>query len=175
LNTPDIIIAAIVIVIAYLGFRRGFLVSIFSLISIVVGLVLATKFHGGIALALNKFIRDDRTLNVISFLLIFSVIYFIGIFIANKLAKISNLTKTLDRILGAILGGIKGLLAASLILIFIKSFGIIDDAQIRSSYLTPYVINFAPDTFDAVSKILPFNRKSFEDLNSFLKPDVPKK
>jgi membrane protein required for colicin V production len=172
LSILDIIIAAIVLSIAYLGFRRGFLVSVFSLLSIILGIVLATKFHSGIALVLHKLIKDEKTLNIISFLSIFFVIYFSGIFIANKLTKISSLTKSFDKILGAILGIIKGLLVASLIFIFLKSFGIIGESQIRSSNLYPYISNFAPDTFDTVSKILPFNKKSFEDLNSFLKTDT---
>lgn len=172
MNTLDIIIAAIVLSIAFLGFKRGFLVSIFSLISIIIGIILATKFHAGIALVLHKFIKDDKTLNIISFLLIFFLIYFSGVFIASKLSKISSLTKSFDKLLGAVLGIIKGLLVASLIFIFLKSFGIISDSQIRGSYLSPYISSFAPDTFDTVSKVLPFNKKSFDDLNSFLKTDT---
>jgi len=170
-NTLDIITAVIIILMAFLGFRRGFLVSVFSLISIVLGIFLATKFHSGIALVLHKFVKDEKTLNVLSFLIIFFVIYSAGIFIAGKLSKLSSITKSIDRILGTALGVIKGMLVASLILIFIKSFSLVSDTEIRTSYLFPYVSNFAPDTFDAVSKILPFNRKSFEDLNSFLKSD----
>lgn len=172
MNTLDIITAVIIILMAFLGFRRGFLVSVFSLISIVLGIFLATKFHSGIALVLHKFIKDEKTLNVLSFLVIFFVIYSAGIFIAGKLSKLSSITKSIDRILGTALGVIKGMLVASLILIFIKSFGLVSESEIRTSYLFPYVSNFAPDTFDAVSKILPFNRKSFEDLNSFLKSDT---
>jgi membrane protein required for colicin V production len=171
LYTLDIIILIIVLFLAYLGYRRGFLVSIFSLISIIIGIVLATKFHSGFALVLNKFIKDTRTLNLISFILIFLVIYLAGIFLAGKLSKINKLTKSLDKILGAILGVIKGLLVASLIIIFLKSFGAMGDNTFRNSSLYPYVHRFAPDTFDMVSKALPFNRKSFDDLNSFLKLD----
>jgi membrane protein required for colicin V production len=170
-NTLDIITAVIISLMAFLGFRRGFLVSVFSLISIVLGIFLATKFHSGIALVLHKFIKDEKTLNVLSFLIIFFVIYSAGIFIAGKLSKLSSITKSIDRILGTALGVIKGMLVASLILIFIKSFSLVSDSEIRTSYLFPYVSNFAPDTFDTVSKILPFNKKSFEDLNSFLKSD----
>ncbi|MBI5402547.1 MAG: CvpA family protein [Ignavibacteriae bacterium] len=175
MNTIDIITAAIIITIAYLGFRRGFLVSVFSLISIIIGIVLATKFHSGIALVMQKVIKDEKTLNVISFLSIFFTVYLTGIFVANKLSKISSLTKSIDRILGAVLGALKGMLAASLILIFIRSLGIFGESEIKSSYLFPYVSNFAPDTFDAVSKLLPFNRKTFDDLNSFLKTDTQNK
>lgn len=171
MNTLDVIILVIIIFLAYLGYRRGFLVSIFSLISILIGIVLATKFHAGFALVLGKLIKDTRVLNLVSFILILLLIYFAGIFIANKLSKISNFTKSFDKILGVILGGIKGLLVASLIIIFLKSFGMMGDNMFRSSSLYPYVHRFAPDTFDTVSKVLPFNRKSFDDLNSFLKLD----
>jgi membrane protein required for colicin V production len=166
MNTLDIIIIVIVLLLAYLGFRRGFLVSIFSLISIILGLVLATKFHTGIALVLHKFIKDDKTLNLVSFVFIYLVVYFTGIFIANKLAKLSNFTKSFDKIFGLILGTVKGLLVASLIVIFLKSFGIMGE---NNSSLYPYVSGFAPDTFNAISKILPFNKKTFEDHNAFIK------
>jgi membrane protein required for colicin V production len=156
---------------AYLGFRKGFLVSVFSLISIIIGIIIATKFHSGFALVLNKFIKDARILNLISFIIIFLLIYLAGLFIAGKLSKISTLTKSLDKILGVILGAVKGLLVASLIIIFLKSFGFMGDNMFRSSYLYSYVYRFAPDTFDTVSRALPFNRKSFDDLNSFLKLD----
>jgi membrane protein required for colicin V production len=171
LNTLDIIILVIVLSLAYLGYRRGFLVSIFSLISIILGIILATKFHGGFALVLHKFIKDDKILNFVSFLIIFLLIYVSGIFIAGKLSKISSLTKTLDKILGIAIGTIKGLIVVSLILIFLKSFSIVSDNVIRQSSLYSYVWKFAPDTFDMVSKVLPFNKKSFDDLNSFLKLD----
>lgn len=171
MNTLDIIILVIVLLLAFLGYRKGFLVSVFALISIIIGIVLATKFHSGFALVLNKFIKDTKTLNLISFVIIFLVIYFAGIFLAGKLSRISKLTKSLDRILGAILGIIKGLLVASLIIIFLKSFGVMGEGAFRNSTLYPHVHRFAPDTFDIVSKALPFNRKSFDDLNSFLRLD----
>jgi membrane protein required for colicin V production len=169
LNTLDIIILAVILSLAYLGFRRGFLLSIFSLISIIAGLVLATKFHSGVALVLTKVIKDEKTLNVISFLLIFFVIYSAGIFLASKLSKLSRFTKSFDKILGLALGLIKGLLVASLFVIFMKSFSIMGENSYRQSMLYPYVSHFAPDTFDTVSKILSFNKKSFEDLNTFFK------
>ena len=171
MNTLDIIILVIILLIAYLGYRRGFLVSVFSLISIILGIILATKFHSGFALVLHKFIKDDKILNFISFLIIFLVIYFTGIFLAGKLSKLSKLTHSFDKILGVILGAIKGILVASLILIFLKSFGIIEDNQVRQSLLYSYVYRFAPDTFNAISKVIPLNKKSFEDLNSFIYPD----
>jgi membrane protein required for colicin V production len=166
MNTLDILIIVIILLLAYLGFRRGFLVSIFSLISIIVGLVLATKFHAGFALVLHKFIKDDKTLNLVSFIIIYLLVYFSGIFIASKLSKLSNFTKSFDKILGLILGVIKGLLVASLIVIFLKSFGIMGESN---SSLYPYVSRFAPDTFNLISRYMPFNKKTFEDLNTFIK------
>jgi membrane protein required for colicin V production len=171
LNTLDIVILVIVLSLAYLGYRRGFLVSIFSLISIILGIILATRFHSGFALVLHKFIKDDKILNFVSFIIIFLLIYLAGIFIASKLSKISSLTKTLDKILGFVIGTVKGLIVVSLILIFLKSFGIIGGNIVRQSSLYSYVWKFAPDTFDTASKVLPFNKKSFDDLNSFLKLD----
>jgi len=169
LNTLDIIIIVIILLLAYLGYRRGFLVSIFSLISIIAGLVLATKFHAGFALVLHKFIKDDKTLNIVSFIIIYLLIYFAGIFIASKLSKLSSITKSFDKILGIVLGTIKGLLVASLLIILLKTFSFMNETAFSQSAFYPYVSRFAPDTFDAVSKILPFNKKSFEDLNTFIK------
>jgi membrane protein required for colicin V production len=171
LNTLDIIILVIVLLLAYLGYRKGFLVSVFSLLGIIAGIVLATKFHSGFALVLGKFIKDTRVLNLISFIVIFLAIYFTGNFIASKLSGLNKFTKSIDKILGTILGVLKGLLVASLIIIFLKSFSFMGEGEFRSSSLYPYVSRFAPDTFNTVSKVLPFNRKSFDDMNTFLKLD----
>lgn len=171
MNTLDIIILVIILLLAFLGYKKGFLVSVFSLISIIIGLVLATKFHSGFALVLGKFIKDTRLLNLVSFVVIFLAIYFAGVFIAGKLSGINKFTKSFDKILGLILGTVKGLLVASLIIIFLKSFGVIGENEFGKSLIYPYVNRFAPDTFDTVSKVLPFKRKSFDDLNSFLKLD----
>ena len=64
------------------------------------------------------YIRVNSWLNIISFLIIIIAVYLAGMYIASKLSKINAFTKTLDKILGLVFGVLKGLIIASLIVIF---------------------------------------------------------
>ena len=154
-----------------MGLKYGFLRGIFSLLSIIIGLYLAAKFHTGVAILLHKVIKDDKIVYVISFGMIIFVIYIAGVFIASKLSKINVITKTIDRFLGFSFGILKGLIVVSLILIFLTSFNLISDTKTKASTLYPYVYNIAPKTYDFISSFIPISKKSFEDLNPLMKKD----
>jgi membrane protein required for colicin V production len=172
LNTLDLIILIIVLIPALIGMKYGFLRSVFSLVSILLGLYLATKFHSGFALILHKVIKDEKILNVVSFIIIISVIYVAGVFIASKISKFNIITKTIDRLLGLLFGILKGLIVVSLILIVSRSFDFIPETKTKSSLFYPYVYDVAPKTFDAITTFIPISKKSFDDLNPLMKKDT---
>lgn len=91
---------------------------------------------------------------------------------SSKLSRISKVTRTLDKLLGLAFGILKGLIVASLILIFLKSFNLISENNMKESVLYPYVNNVAPKTYDAISNVIPISKKSFEDLNPLMKKDT---
>jgi uncharacterized membrane protein required for colicin V production len=152
--------------------RNGFLKSVFSFLSFIIGFYLAVKFHSGFSLLVHKIIKDEKISDLLSFLFILIVIYSAGIFVASKISKFNVITKTFDKVAGLIFGIFKGFIVVSLILIFSKSFSLISESNIGKSTLYPYVCNAAPKTFNAVSSFIPVSKKTFDELNPFIEKDT---
>ena len=169
MNSLDLIILILIAIPAALGYRKGFLKSIFSLGSIILGIYLGAKFHSGFSLILQKLIKDERILDFVSFALILIITYLTGMFIASKLAKINTITKTLDKILGLTLGIFKGWVIALLVLVLIKYFSLVNDSSFRDSFFaTPFAA-----TYDYTASYFPSQKKNFDNLNPFIKKEPP--
>lgn len=171
MNSLDVIILIIILIPALLSFRKGLIKSLVSLIAIVLGIYLATKFHSGFELVLRKFISDEKWLGIISFSSIVVLIYGIGIFIAGKISRMNFLTRTVDKAGGLAFGLFKGLLITSIMLLISNVTGIISEADKKSSYTYGYVSGFAPGVYDFFKKNVFGSDKSFIDINDFLKKD----
>ena len=171
MNNLDIIILILVLIPALIGFKKGFLKSIFSLASIILGFFLAVKFYSGFSLVVHKVISDEKTSSIVSFLSIIFLVYFAGIYIAGKLSKINKITRSLDKVLGLFLGIIKGMMLASIVILFIRTYNIISENNFRNSFTYPYVKEIAPETYKLISTLIPSGKKTFEDSTPFFKRD----
>lgn len=171
MNYLDIILLLLILFPTVAGFRNGFLKSLLSLVSIIVGIYLATRFHIGFRLVLSKFIANPRAVDIASFLLIIVIVYFVGIFIANRLSKMNKLTRVLDRTLGLALGFMKGVVVSSLLLIILTSISLFPYSVLKNSALQSYLLPVAPKVYDYVSTVVPINKKSFLDLNPYFQVD----
>jgi membrane protein required for colicin V production len=171
LNSLDVVILIIILIPALLSFRKGLIKSLVSLIAIVLGIYLATKFHSGFEVVLKKFISDEKWLGIISFTSIVVLIYGIGIFIAGKISRMNFITRTVDKIGGLALGLFKGLLIASILILFSNVTGFISEKDKKSSLTYGYVSHFAPGVYDFFKQNIFGSDKSFIDINDFLKKD----
>lgn len=171
MNYLDIILLVIILIPTIGGYRNGFLKSLLSLVSIVLGIYLATRFHTGFRLVLSKFITDPRAADIVSFLLIVGITYFVGVFVANRLSKLNKLTQVLDKGLGLGLGFLKGAVISSLLLIILTSISLFPQSVLKNSVLQSYLLPIAPKMYDYVSTVVPINKKSFLDLNPYFQVD----
>lgn len=172
MNSLDVIILIIILVPTLLSFKKGLIKSLISLIAIILGIYLATKFHSGLALVLKRFINDEKWLDIISFSAIAVLIYSIGIFIAGKISKMNFITKTVDKAGGLAFGLFKGLLIVSILLLISNTLGLISEKDKKSSYTYNYVSAFAPGLYDFFRNNVFGSDKSFIDINDFLKKDT---
>jgi membrane protein required for colicin V production len=171
LNSLDFILIILLIIPAALGIKKGLIKSVITTLSIILGIYLATKFHPGLNLVIRKFIEDSKWMSMISFSLIVIIVYLIGAFIAGKISKINFITKFIDKVGGFALGLLKGALIASLLLLFVSSFGMLKKNTASESLLYPYVYNVAPKTYNIVRLQFFDKNKEFLDLNKFFKID----
>ena len=171
MNSLDIIILIIILIPALLSFRKGLIKSLVSLIAVILGIYLATKFHSGFEVVLKKFISDEKWLGIISFSSIVVLIYGIGIFIARKISKLNFITRTVDKAGGLAFGLFKGLLIASILLLISNVTGLVSEKDKKSSMTYGYVSYFAPGVYDFFKNNVFGSDKSFIDINDFLKKD----
>jgi len=163
LNKLDIVIIIFVIIFSLLGFRKGFLRSIISLIGIVAGILLAVKFHSYLTNLLVSIYSDKKIMDVVSFILIFIVVYNISIYIARKISGANRATKFADKFFGLFLGAFKGFLLISIILLITVYFNFVSEKTQKESGLYPYVFDFSYKTYIFVTHYIPPVRKTFED------------
>ncbi|MEO8665673.1 MAG: CvpA family protein [Ignavibacteria bacterium] len=166
MNTLDIIILVLVMIPAFLGLKNGLLRSIFSLLGIITGLILATRFNDKISSLFSFLNIEPKLLGVISFIVIILFCYFVFIYIAGKISRLNAVTKTVDRLLGIVLGILKGLIIASLFLILTtNTFNLFDKTTIGSSKFYPAIINIAPSVYNYVKQFFPNAKDFYEELN----------
>jgi membrane protein required for colicin V production len=165
LSKADIVIAIILAVGTFLGYKRGFLMELFFLLAIVVGVFAGFKLMGlGMDYLTQKFNADKEVLPYISFLLIFLIVLLIVIFIGGRIKK--SMDKTflgrMDEIAGAILGLVKYAFSISIFLWLVDSFKInLPSDWVNDSVLYPVVAQVAPTVASFFGDFLPFFKETF--------------
>lgn len=170
MNKLDIIIVILIAIPALIGLSKGFLRKVLSLVSLILGLYLATKFNTDISLFIMKVSGlSEKISNIFSFIIIMMGIYTIGIYIAKKISGINSLTKSVDKTLGLFIGIIQGMIIASLCVIAVNNFDLMNKETINNSKLYVFVNDFAPRTFNSIASLLPNYKSFYEEINSLTK------
>ena len=156
MNWLDIIIVLLVLIPSYLGFRKGFMRKILGIIGIAAGFILAVKFYSSVAGILSSFIKESPVIvNVISFLLIVAIIYFLAVWLAKYMSDIGSGSQLINRLLGTAFGFIQGLLVASVLLYNFSFINFPSEETRNTSMLYSRVINIAPVVFDKIIDLFP--------------------
>jgi len=164
LNWLDLVIALIITIPTFSGFRKGFLRKFLGIAGIIVGFVLAVRFYEPAAGLLNKLFSSNLlVIQVISFLLIIAVIYGFTVWLAKFIAGMNSGSSVLDKTAGTLFGFIQGVIIAS-VLLFNLSYIDMPERKIReSSLLYNRVLNVAPAIFDKVISFSPELKLIYEE------------
>jgi membrane protein required for colicin V production len=112
-NLVDLCIAATMLVTLILGLWKGFVKTLTGLASLILGVVLALKYHALVAPYLGKISSLDPQISVIlSMVVVFILVQVLFVVIRRVLDKLLDLTRLtwLDRVLGAGMGAAAGFL-----------------------------------------------------------------
>ncbi len=174
LNKLDLAISLIITIPAIFGLRKGFLRSVFSLLGIIAGLILATRYTSELSEYFKFLKADERIVTIGTFILIMVAVYSILSYFAGKISDFNFMTKTIDRTAGLIFGAFKGAIYASLILIGLtKSFSLIGNETIESSKLYSLTIDLAPEVYNLFAAVIPGAQGFYDEfqnsVNSILK------
>lgn len=161
----DIALIVLILIGAVGGYREGFLMTLFSLAALVLGILGAFKLMGyAIVWLADEFTINETMLPYVAFALVFIAIL-IGVTLLGKLIKIS-IDKTflgrVDQVAGAALGVLKAvfLLSVSLWILNALDFDL-PEKWTTTSWLLPRVESFAPAVTMWLSDYIPFFKDIF--------------
>ena len=169
MNWLDILIALIITVPAFTGFRKGFVRKLLGIAGIITGFILAVNFYETAASVLAVIIKGNKIFtDVLGFLFIIAIIYGVSIWLAKFIAGINSGSGLVDKILGTALGFLQGLIAAS-ILLFNLSIADIPAKETRdASVFYKPVSKTAPVIFDKILDLFPGLKDVYKN---YLNPD----
>lgn len=146
MNYLDIIILCILLLLIINGIRKGFILSLASLVALVLGIWAAIHYSGYISDFLVRTFHPSGTwLTILSYVLTFILVVIIIIIIAKLLEKI---VKTVglgipNRIIGGLFGLLKGVLGVTFLLFILIHFdpneNLITHKTKETSKLYPYI------------------------------------
>ena len=166
LSKIDVVIAILLAVGGFLGYRRGFLMELFFLCAMVLGVLIGFKLMGaGVEYLHREFNADTVLLPYLSFLIIFILVVVLVTFLGKQIKN--SVDKTflgrVDAAAGAILGVLKYMFCVSVIIWLISSFHYSLPAQwTKNSWLYPVTEGFAPHLAGFFSGFLPVFKEIFK-------------
>jgi membrane protein required for colicin V production len=165
LSKVDLVIAILLALGAFLGYKRGFLMELFFLVALVAGVFFGFKLMSwGVEVLAREFNADTNVLPYISFLIIFAIILVLVLFIGNRIKN--SLDKTflgkLDAVAGAALGLLKYAFSISILIWIFESFKLNwSHSLAKDSVLYPWVASVAPGAASFFGDFLPFFKETF--------------
>lgn len=168
MNYLDIIIAIILFLFGFKGFRKGFIIEVVTLLAFAVGIYGAMHFSDFTARHLQEFMEiNPKYLNTIAFVLTF-ILLVIGVNILGR--WLTNIIKAMNlgffnKLGGFLFGVAKGLLLCSTILLVLNNLqwiGLVKEEVKQTSYLYPYV-----------EKTVPYLYKGFDLVKDYAKEVLP--
>ena len=163
----DIVIAIILLIGGYFGYKRGFLLGLFFLLAIIIGVFLGFKLMAISVNYLHKnFNADLNYLPYISFFVIFVGVILVVMFIGNRFKN--SMDKTflgkLDAIVGALLGVAKYAFCLSVLFWLLSSLTVRFPANwTNNSFLYPQTVKFAKQVNYSLGNIAPFVKGIFKE------------
>jgi len=146
-NYFDVVIAAIVLLLAIKGFMHGFIKEVFGLLGLIGGVYFASRLAGTAADFIDKnFFHLDNValLKLIGFLAILIIVWLGASILGSILSKLTSASGLgfLNRLFGFILGGGKYFLIFALIVTALSNVSLIKDnleKHVQNSILYPYL------------------------------------
>ncbi len=162
----DILIAILLVLGGFLGYKRGFLMELFFLCAIMLGVFIGFRLMGaGVEYLHKEFNADTRILPYLSFLIIFILVVILVTFLGRRIKNLVDTTflGKVDALAGAILGVVKYMFCASVMIWLISSFHYsLPTHWTKDSWLYPATAGFAPRVAALISDFLPFFKEIFK-------------
>jgi membrane protein required for colicin V production len=152
------------------GYRRGLIRSVFGVVALFFGMLLALKYSYFLSeYFFHREFIQSKYLPLISFFLIFFTVLFIVNLLSVFFEKAATtlFLGTINKIIGGILWASLMILLFSTVLWFVDQMHFIDLTVKQRSKTYPYLISLSPLLIDQISQAMPYFRGMFDILEKF--------
>jgi len=164
MSTADIALVVFVLIGAYSGYKQGFLLSLFTLLGIFLGVLGGFKLMGWAMVVLgDRFNVDQKVLPYFAFGIVFVGIVIVVSLIGRmiKLSLDKSFLGRVDEAAGAMLGIVKTVFMLSVALWILDSLKVNMEPWRKGSWLYPRVAAFAPALANWIGKLIPVFKDVF--------------
>ncbi len=142
INTLDLCMAGLILLVAARGALRGLMPEISGLVAFALGLLAAgnNHIHAEVVKGLGSMLDDPSWAHMLAYVVVFACTFIIGGVLLKIVEKIleTRTPNVVDRILGGLAGAAKGVMLCTLILVCLHYMA--PNSQIRrGSALAPYI------------------------------------
>jgi len=166
----DLILAIFFLLALWRGYRKGFIVGLFSFLAILIGLAAAMKLSVVAAEWLGKETSISKEwLPLISFIVVFILVVLLVRLGAKAIEGTVELAMLgwLNKLGGMILYGAIALLVFSVLLFYAEQMEWLKPEAIKSSVTYEYIRPWGPRVINGLGKIIPWFRDMFTELEQF--------
>jgi|GEM_PF-5319461 len=160
MEIADIVLLLIVLVAAWFGYQKGFLIEVLSLLAIIFAFAIAWRLSHQAVLYIHQWLDWDlKLMGSIAFVLILVLVFYLSYLVSKLLTDVLHKTifGVFDKLLGAVMSAVKWLFALSLLL-WVLSVSHVEwyEKQKTKSKALSYCEQIAPTTFEWVRVAVPF-------------------
>jgi len=154
----------------YKGYRKGFIVAVFAVIALIIGLAAALKLSATVAIYLqNNVTISIKWLPFVSFVLVL----FLVILLVNIVGKLIQKTFEMamlgwvNRIAGIILYSLLYTIIFSVFLFYADKIHLFDDATVMASKTYVFICPWGPKVMEKFGNLIPTFKDMFTQLGDY--------
>lgn len=166
----DIFFVILLIMAFVKGYQKGFVIAVFSLVALLIGVAAAMKLSAVMAVYLKDSITVSvKWLPVVSFILVFLLAVFLVRLGAAAIEKVVQLAMLgwINRIGGIILYAAIYLILLSIGIFYMEKLHLLTVETITSSKTYSFIQPWGPRAIQALSTLIPFFENMYKELEAF--------
>jgi membrane protein required for colicin V production len=166
----DIVFLFFMIMAVIKGYSKGFILALFSIIALIVGLAAAIKLSTVTASWLQDSFRlTAKWLTLFSFVLVFLLAVFLVRLGARALEKTVEMMMLgwVNRLAGILLYAILYTVILSVLVFYIDKIGLIKPEAMAESKTYSFIKPWGPGAMNVLGTVLPFFKNMFMELEKF--------
>ena len=172
MNLIDIVLIIPVLIGAFVGFKRGFVLEVASFLALFLAILGGLHFlHWGIGIINEHFELAGKFVPILSFLMIFVGIILLVNVVGKALKNVIHMTPlgAIDTVIGGLVGALKWAFILSVLIWISDLFGInVPTHLTESSRVYDFIASVAPAGVALISHIIPISSDLFEELTDMM-------